>query len=193
MGKFSVQWINDPNDHGREMTSHTVMLRRGHSTHHGYPGMSCRELYIDQVYIVYRPTDQITVGEFVAPDNATYNWHTETDHLLVNTSPGFQYPLYSVGGDTADHVTTSYNPVSLASYSCALSVTPGGEGVEDYWCRTYRPIRDIPVATNLHDVNELRIKLMFPLLLDNTINQSLRQVPNYRILRVLCEFSTIDD
>lgn len=193
MGKFSIQWINDPTDHRRNMSQHTVMLRRGHSTHHGYPGMSCKELYLDQVYIVFRPVNQIGAGEFVAPDNNTYHFHVETDQLLVNTDPGFKYPLYSVGGDTADHVNTSYNPVSLASYSCAMTVTPNAEGTEDYWCRTYRPVRDMPIAANIHDVNQINIELLFPLLLGNGNNPSIRQVPNYRIMRVLCEFSTVDE
>lgn len=190
MGKFSIQWVNDATDHQRDMTRHTVMLRRGHTTHHGYPGLSCEELYLDQVYIVFRPTNQIGASEFVAPDSTNYNWHVETDQLLVNTDPGFKYPLYSVGGDTADHVTTAHNPVSLTAYSCALTVIPGGEGIEDYWCRTYRPIRDMPIAVNLHDVNQIQLELLFPLLLDNSIHPSLRQIPNYRILRVVCEFST---
>ena len=175
------------------MSSHAVMLRRGHTTIHGQPGLSCKELYLDQVYIVFRPTNQITANEFIAPDSSSYNWHVETDHLLVTTEPGFRYPLYSVGASTEDHQTTAYNPVSLASYSCALSVTPGTEGGDDYWCRTYRPIRDMPIAVDLHDTNEIRIQLLFPLILDNSINPTLRQIPDYRILRVLCEFSTKEE
>lgn len=193
MGKFSIQWVNDPSDHKRNMTRHTVMLRRGHTTHHGFAGMTCKELYLDQVYIVFRPTSQITANEFVAPDANTYNWHTETDQLLVSIDPGFKFPLYSVGSNTEDHVNTAYNPLAISSYSASLSVTPTPEGPEGYWCRTYRPIRDNPVAIHLKDISQLDIELLFPLLLDNSINPTLRQVPNYRILRVLCEFSTIDD
>lgn len=194
MGKFSIQWVNDPTDHQRTMTRHTVMLRRGHTTHHGIAGMTCRELYLDQVYIVFRPTSQITAGEFVAPDANDMNWHAETDQLLVNTDPGFKFPLYSVGGDTEDHIHTAHHPVTVSSYSAALAVTPTSEDpAEGYWCRTYRPIRDQPVAIHLKDVSQLDIELLFPLLLDNSVNPTLRQVPNYRILRVLCEFSTVDD
>lgn len=189
MGKFSVQWINDPTDHRRDMTQHTVMLRRGHATPQGYPGLSCKELYLDQVYILFRPSDQINPAEFVAPDSADFNWHVETDQLMVETNPGFHYPLYSVGGNTPDYIQTAHNPTSLCNYGCALTVTPGSQGEEDYWCRTYRPVRDVPLAVNLHDINQMEIRLCFPLLLGHVM----RQVPNYRILRVLCEFTTKDD
>lgn len=191
MGKFVVQWSNDTSDFKRPMSSHTVNLRQGHTTRHGHQGLDCEELYLDQVYIMFRPTNEIGANEYKAPDADTFDWHTETDQLLVRTNPGFQYPLYAVQGNTtSDHITSAHNPTLGLTFSQSLTVKdPGAKNVDDtYWCRTYRPVRDLPIATHVHNVGTLQIDLLFPVLLDAV--SSMQSVPDYRILRVICEFTT---
>lgn len=197
MGKFAIQWSNDTaNDYKQPMSSRRFMLRRTMRTPEAYQGLTCQDLFLDQVYIMFRPTPFIAQAEFVAPDSSSFDWHSETDNLLVRIHPGFEYPLHIVSGTTnPDHHQTSNNPDQALIYSAALSVKESGAKnlEEHYWCRTYRPIRDAPVASNLIDASEIQIDLLFPVLQDLlTSSNATRSVPDYRILRVLCEFSYTD-
>lgn len=193
MGKFSIQWSNDTTDYKQPMSSRRVMLRRNMRTHEAYQGLACRELYLDQVYIVFRPSNTITASEFVAPDAATFDWHSETDQLMVRIHPGFEYPFHNINGNTnPDHVVTSHNPDQVLAYSTTMCVKESGTKNTDdhYWCRTYRPVRDAPVSGPLLDTSELQIDLLFPILQNSSNNQ--KTIPNYRILSVLCDFTYND-
>ena len=82
------------------------------------------------------------------------------------------------------------DPNHSLTYSASLQVTPyTGLPEEDVWCRTYRPLRDIPVANDLVDCSELQLDLLWPLLQGDPINTVWWAVPDYRMLRVTCDFS----
>ena len=189
MGKFAVQWTNNATNN-RAMSTHHVDLTAVQRTHQGERGLSCKKLFLDQMYVMFRPTSDINAGEFVAPDTNQFNFRAETTQMLVRIDKGFQYPLLAVPATTSTAKTSGIKTNIPLTYSTAMTVTPEIDGNEDYWCRTYRPVRDLPVAINVENWGDLKIDLLFPVLIDNPIMQ---QVPDYRILRVLCEFSTTDD
>lgn len=180
--QFTVLWSND-NTHNRPMLQHSITLRDGCPS----GGLYCGSLFLDQVFVLFRPNGDIAAGELVAGDTANYNWRAETSQLLIKTKPGFSHVLYNVKPSAA--MSTGITPVRQILYSNAYALNQNMENVEDYWCRTYRPVRDTPVAIDLRNVSDLSIELIFPLLMDNPVLQTL---PNYRILSVMCEFSYQD-
>lgn len=176
---FSVMWSNNDQNWDRSMTEHALTLR---------DAISCSKLHLDQVHIIFRPSSDIPSTQFVPGDTSTLTWRAETSQLLVRTTPGERHHLYATSSDDTtsnDVMRQVHRPVT---YSAALTVTPDSEGAEDMWCRTYRPVRDLPVAHHLFNTTELRIELLFPLLMEDT-RTTLKQIPNYRIIKVLCEFS----
>ena len=160
------------------MTTHRINLY-GHD-------LKGTDLYIDQVHIIFRPSSEITV--FDAGDDATKPWRAESSQLLIRTTPGERHLLLATPSTYNTHEDTVRSPVAPITYSSALCVTPDAEGAEDMWCRTYRPVRDMPVARNVFSLTDLSIELIFPLLLEDS-RTTLKQIPNYRIIKVLCEFS----
>jgi hypothetical protein len=58
---------------------------------------------------------------------------------------------------------------------------------DTFWNRTFRPLREIPLAYDLHMVSELTIELLWPVLQGNDRMMSWR-VPDYRIENVICDF-----
>lgn len=109
---------------------------------------------------------------------------------MVRIRPGVEHLLYAVNADTASTDMFIKQPAQSLIYSSSMCLAPNVEGVEDYWQRTYRPVRDLPVSNNLNEVTEIDIQLLFPLLFTNTSGtMKYTQVPNYRILKVYCEFS----
>ena len=188
-----VMWNNDTTagQFNRNMSEHRIVLR-GENHHHTeqgtHTGLTCSELHLDQVFIVFRPTANITATEFTSGDSANINFRAETIQLLVRTQPGYSHVFYFVPGDTADHLVSAISPIRRLLYSNAYTVTPDMEGAEDYWCRTYRPVRDNPIAVDMNNISDLSIELIFPLLTNVAWNN---HVPNYRILTVMCEFSTV--
>lgn len=190
--QFSVMWSNNATK-TRPMTKHRITLR-GMNDPQGY-GFTARHLHLDQVHIIFRPNADIAGSEYVPGDSSSKTWRAETSHLFVRTLPGEQHPCFSSGtqdgiqGEASLTSTTAVRePTCSLVYSSALSLVPSVEGDEDYWCRTYRPVRDIPVANFVTNASELDIELMFPLLFNDTTTP-FTGVPNYRILKVLCEFS----
>lgn len=195
--QFSVLWSNNAS-HTRNMSRHRITLR-GMNDPQGY-GFTARNLHLDQVHIIFRPNADITPSEYTQGDSNTKTWRAETAHLFVRTMPGNQYPCFSTGTQdglsggevTGTHAstgtTTTREPCRSLVYSTALSLVPNVEGDEDYWCRTYRPVRDLPLASFVNNASELSIELLFPLLFNDTTSP-FTEVPNYRILKVLCEFS----
>lgn len=191
--KFSVMWNNTP-EYTRNMSSIRVTLRDplgdpldGHSR----GGITCDELFLDQVHIKFRPSDDITT--FAPGDAADLYWRTETMELYVATTPGQRFNLYAHRAQSMDvdhRDGTVAQPHRSLQYSSALFLSPaiGGDD-ENYWNRTYRPLRDIPVALDLHMVSEMTIDLLWPILQGDDRAVSTR-VPDYRILLVICDFST---
>lgn len=182
--QFSVMWNNNET-FTRPMSNHIVTLRDG-GGHHNIGGITAKSLHLDQVHVIFRPSDQIT--QFMNGDDATKNWRVETSQLLVRTNPGNQNILYNTDADPLTSSSVVRDPVRCLMYSSALALVPDTDGPEDYWCRTYRPVRDLPIAHYLTNVSELSIDLLFPLLFSDKTAPS-TFVPNYRILKVLCEFS----
>lgn len=186
--QFSLMWTNSPPKYDRHMTRRRFTLRGVDGGNH--QGITARHLHLDQVHVIFRPNGDIQTAEYTTGDDSTKTWRAETSHLLVRTMPGEQHLLFSTG--TQDGVPESSaairEPTRSLVYSSALSLVPDVDGNEDYWCRTYRPVRDIPVANCLIGVSEIDIELMFPLLFNDN-KAPFTDVPNYRILKVLCEFS----
>lgn len=176
--KFSVLWSNNAN-HNRRMTTHALTLREG---------LTCDRLHLDQVHIIFRPSASITTSEFIRGDSADLSWRAETSQLLIRTTPGERHTIYVTASSDDTFQSVVRSPHMSLTYSAALSVCPDAEGSEDLWCRTYRPVRDMPVAHHLYHSSELSIELLFPLLIEDERTQ-LQQIPDYRILKVLCEFS----
>lgn len=188
--QFSVIWTNNAT-YTRPMSRHGVTLRGVGIG--GMEGLTYNALHLDQVQIVFRPNTSITAPEYVAPDSENYTWRVETSQLFVRTRPGKQHVLISTGSNDR---TTPVGTVTSQSegrhsvvYSAALSLAPNVDGNEDYWVRTYRPVRDLPIAEHGCGESELDIELFFPLMLDDERALPFTAVPDYRILKVLCEFS----
>lgn len=160
------------------MTTHRINLN-GHDLH----GL---RLHLDQVHIIFRPSSDITV--FQNGDDSTLPWRAETSQLLVRTTPGERHLLLTTNSNHTTTEVTNKCPVLPTTYSSALSIVPDTEGAEDMWCRTYRPVRDMPVAHHFDQLTELSIELIFPLLLEDT-RTTIKQIPDYRIVKILCEFS----
>lgn len=181
-------WTNVSGTYHRNMCHQTITLRPN--------GLTGARLYCDAIQILFRPSQDIGLDEFWPGDDATKMWRVETSQLLLRTRPGFEHRFYAIGGDPGDvqqpvdvnNDVTVKQPTQCAVYSAALSLVPAVEGTEAYWQRTYRPIRDCPVAENLRGVTELDLQLMFPCLLASG-GDALHQVPPYRILQVYGEFS----
>lgn len=183
--KFALVWTNDSMTHNQPMSRRTCTLRDVGGR--GGP-LTCRELHLDHVQIVFRPNADIGALEFQSGDSALFTWRVETSELMIRTKPGQQHTLFTMGLNRANGPTSNREPNRSVVYSLALSLTPDVQGTEDYWARTYRPIRDLPIAVNLQNVSELDIELLFPLLFDDPL-APLAYVPDYRILKVYLEFS----
>lgn len=193
--KFSVMWQNNTT-FTRPMSKHTFRLRDL-----GVPLYQGVTVHVDQITIVFRPiagAGAIADDEYRPPDTKEYAWHTETDQLMLRCSPGVRYPMYV--GDDPTHPTPGTSPTTdvgqdrqpvqrVGTYSAALAVVPGNHiGDESYWVRTYRPVRDLPVVQNASELTEWFLELFFPFLQGDS-NALGTSVPDYRIHKVLCEFS----
>lgn len=192
--KFSVMWQNNTT-FNRPMSKHTFRLRDLGLPH--YDGVT---VHVDQITIVFRPiagAGAIGDAEYRPPDSKEYAWHTETDQLMLRCSPGVRYPMY-VGDDPALETSNVYASDEgrdrqavqrVCTYSAALAVVPGNHiGDESYWVRTYRPVRDLPVVQDTSHLSEWSLELFFPFLQGDSSALG-TSVPDYRIHKVLCEFS----
>lgn len=186
--KFSVMWQNNDTHTRPGMSQHTFRLRDL-----GVPLYDGVTVHVDQIMIIFRPTEgkgAIGADEYQAPDTKEYTWHTETDHLMLRCSPGQRYPLYVGDDPTTSHSSDmDQDPVQRpVTFSAALAATPNSVGDESFWVRTYRPIRDLPVVQDTSNLTEWQLELFFPLLLGDS-RMIRTTVPDYRILKVLCDFS----
>lgn len=147
------------------------------------------EVHLDHVHIQFRPSSNIGSSEFILGDSSSLAWRAETMQLMIRTTPGERHVMYAEGN--ADPVTGTDVKTTqrTATFSSSLSLTPDVEGTEDYWARSYRPGRDLPVLRQFEgDLSEFTVELVWPLLLADT-STAASYVPDYRIYKVYCEFS----
>lgn len=188
-GKFSLQWVNT-SDKKRPMCSVRFSLRDALSEH-GEGGLTCRQLFLDQVHIHFRPSDAIATEEYMPGDKKDLEWVTETLQLYVRLSPGARHTLYTSGVPLIEvDPSTVPHPQRSLVYSTALSAAhaTSADG-DDSFCRTYRPVRDLPVLEYASRLSDLQVDLLWPLLQGNPTGTAWWSVPDYRINRVICEFS----
>ena len=187
--KFSVMWANN-NTHTRpNMSSFQATLRDASAGGSGDGGVRGRAVHLDQVHVQFRPTTNIT--QFQTGDSSAYDWRAETQSLCVRTTPGERHTLYTQSAQANTTQTTVQHPHRCLTYGAALHSVPQMAGDQDLWCRTYRPLRDLPVIEGdalLCGLSELQIDLLWPLLQDDA-RTAASYVPDYRIVRVLCDFS----
>lgn len=189
--RFSLMWVNDSTTHQRPMSSCRMTLRDAGGDAQGQSpgGLTCGALYLDQVHIQFRPSEEIAAGEFQPGDSADKSWRAETMELYVRTSPGRRSVCYVLGAqDPVQDAHGSVRPHVSLVYTAALHLVPDVGGSEGLSCRSYRPLRDLPIATNLQNVSELTVDLLWPLLQADP-RTATWYVPNYRILRVVCDFT----
>ena len=184
--KFSIMWANNA-AMNRPMSRHTFRLRDL-----GHIFLTKKDaVHLDHVYILFTPLNNLTNAQFIPPDSRDLTLRGETMQLMVRTTPGVRHMFFTERSD--DKVMGEFDQVDVTTkattYSSSLSITPDVEGTEDYWCRTYRPIRDLPVIQDYEgDLTQLTIEFIWPIMLSNhrTVFQ---QIPDYRIYQVIVEFS----
>lgn len=188
-----MMWVNDPNTYKRPMSSCRMTLRDAGGDAFGQQdgGLTCSALYLDQVHIQFRPSENITTTEFVDGDTKDKSWRAETLELYVRTSPGRRSVCYTQGATNpipSDASGTITRPRVSLVYTAPFFHVPDVGGSEALHCRTYRPLRDLPIATYLQNVSELTVDLLWPLLQADP-RAAKWYVPDYRILRVVCDFT----
>lgn len=188
--RFSLQWVNDPTTHLRPMSSCRVTLRDagGDAVGQSTGGLTCGALYLDQVIVELRPVADIGPTEYQDGDDSARDWWGPTAELYVRTSPGRRSVCYTLGAD--EHIQSVdgvVQPRAQLVYTAALSVV--ADGSVNAHQRTFRPLRDLPVATQLQNVSEITVDLLWPLLQADRTHHPTWYVPNYRIARVLCDFT----
>lgn len=189
-GKFSLQWVNSP-EYKRPMNMARFNLRDALATHRD-AGLTCGKLFLDQVHVQFRPSVEIQSTEYRVGDREALDWINETLQLYVRLTPGVRHVLYtsaSHDGGEADPNTVTHPERSIV-YTSALSAShaTSGDG-DDAYCKTYRPIRDLPVLEGASQVSEIQVDLLWPLLQGDPSRVAWWSVPDYRIIRVICEFS----
>lgn len=190
--RFSLQWINDPTTHQRPMSTCRVTLRDagGDAIGQSSGGLTCGALYLDQVLVEFRPTADIALSEYQDGDSASRDWMGPTTELYVRTSPGRRSVGYVLGAnDAVQSPDGTVQPRASLVYTAALSLVPDTGSGNATLQRVYRPLRDLPVATHLFNVSELSVDLLWPLLQSDRTHHPTWYVPNYRIAKVLCDFT----
>lgn len=176
-GRFVLMWANDPAYSKTDMVKHTSVIRELGAQ--GLHGLTCRQLYVDQVTIVFRNANKIPSVQFWPGDSAAYALDVETQNLQLVLRPGLIHPVYvdqkSVRLDQQHYV-----------YSSSLALHNNATVVDGYTMKVYRPIRDVPVATQYHNVGQLELELVFPILRMGGI---FAQIPDNRVAYVIVEFA----
>ena len=188
--RFSLQWVNDPTTHQRPMSTCRVTLRDagGDAIGQSPGGLTCAALYLDQVIVELRPVADIAPTEYQNGDSQDRDWWGPTTELYVRTSPGRRCVGYVLGANDAIQSTDgTVQPRASLVYTTPLTVVADGGATTHQ--RIYRPLRDLPIATHLHNVSELTVDLLWPLLQADRTHRPTWYVPNYRIARVLCDFT----
>lgn len=187
-GKFSLQWTNTGASRNKSMNSVRFNIR---DVQGNAGGLTCDALHVDQVHIWFTPSNDTSLTSlFQTGDDANKQWRAEAQSLHVRLTPGERFSLHTrptSAAVTEDDMVTY--PVAHQTYSASLCYTPGtGADAVDYWCRNYRPTRDLPAAVGLMGVSELQVDLLWPLLQGDS-SVGFTSIPNYRISRVLVDFS----
>lgn len=167
-GKFSFLWSNRP-DGTDKMLNKVLRLPAG--------TLTCKQLFIDRVTVVMKPTEAIL--RFDPPDHPNATWRAETFNMLVrlNGAAGQNNPLYVF----RQGASTQQYPSQISNYGQSFVIDSDVEGDHDRWCLMYKPIRDHPIALDVNQMAEFDINIFFPL---HGMN-----LPDYRIDSVLMEFS----
>ena len=188
-GKFSLQWINSGTSRNRPMNSVRFNIRDVQGLGEG---LTCEALHVDQLHIIFVPSNSPALtGLFRSGDGINVRWRAEAQLVNVRLTPGERYVLATRGTTAPSTVndTTVVAPQLSAAYSASFCNTPyTGAPQEEFWCRSYRPVRDLPAARHLQGVSQLQIDLLWPLLQGNpeAIHWA---IPDYRIDRVVVDFS----
>lgn len=197
--RFSVMWMNHPVTWDREMSKHTFPIRDWLPVSRENPYESW-DIYLDQVHIILNPVDTLKEADadpanpftYVTGDSDAYDFRVETYQLLVGFDPnGERHRMYTesaVDPNVSEQVDNVIVPVVYSSSMTLHTAVDAGDKNN----RIYRPVRpDQPIAQNVasyHFASPLSVELMWPILYANQ-SGILSYVPNYRILRVLCDFS----
>lgn len=167
-GKFAFSWSNNANGDAK-MQSKTLRLPSG--------TLTCKELFVDRISMVMKPNAAIL--RFDSPDHPNATWKAETQLLYLRLAGNStaQHPVY-VYRDGAD--TQNY-PSQMSNYSQSFTIESDVQGDQDYWATAYKPIRDYPIATDVNQMSEIDLTILFPMFGMN--------LPDYRVDTVLIEFS----
>ena len=155
-------------------------------------GLTCEALHVDQVHIIFVPSNSPALtGLFRSGDGTNVRWRAEAQLVNIRLDPGERYTLATraTNAPRTSSDTTVVGAQQSTTYSASLANTPyTGAPQEEFWCRSYRPVRDLPAARHLQGVSELQIDLLWPLLQGNP-DAIHWEIPDYRIDRVVVDFS----
>ena len=179
--RFTLMWANDADFTKDNMLRHTAVLRGvGES---GLHGLTCRNLYVDQITVVYRDPSAIDPGQFIPHDSASFTWNLETQVLHLGVSPGLSQNAWTVKPNHPENVQHAYQFSN--SYT---QHNTGQMTLEGYYVKVYRPTRDVPVAVNLQGVGNLSFHLLFPLIFLSPTFPYV-DMPDYRVQYVIVELA----
>lgn len=179
--RFTLMWANDTGFTKTNMLRHTSVLRGlGEG---GLYGLTCRNLYVDQITVVYRDATNIPSGQFVTGDGSAYTWNLETQLLHLSVSPGLVQNAWTTKPENPDTVQHAYTYSGTYTQHNTGQVT-----LEGYYVKVYRPTRDLPVAVNLQNVGNLGFHLIFPMIFLSPTFPYV-DMPDYRVQYVLLELS----
>jgi hypothetical protein len=192
-------WMNHPVTWDREMSKHTFPVRDWLPASRDNPYESW-DIYLDQVHLILNPLEELIAADadpanpfvYTAGDSALYDFRVETYQLLVRFDPnGERHVMYTESVEDPNTSERVDNVITPVVYSSSMTLQTAVDAGEKY-NRIYRPVRpDQPIAQNVasyHFGSPLSVELLFPILFANETG-ILSYVPNYRILRVLCDFS----
>ena len=167
-GKFSFLWSNSP-DGSEKMLNKVLRLPAG--------TLTCKQLFVDRITIVQKPTEAIL--KFDSPDHPNATWRAETYNLFIrlNGTEGLNHPVYVFRAGAS----TQQYPSQISNYGQSFIIDSDVEGDHDRWCVMYKPVRDQPIAVNLKQTESFDISMFFPL---HGMN-----MPDYRVDSMLVEFS----
>jgi len=196
--RFSVMWMNHPHTWDRAMSQHTFPIRDWLPASRENP-YETWDIYLDQVHIILNPVEELILADadplnpftYVTGDSAIYDFRVETYQLLVRFDPnGERHLLYTEGATDPNASQQVGSVLTPLVYSSSLTLQNVDAG--DKYNRVYRPVRpEVPIAQNVapyHFSSPLSVQFLWPILMSNE-NGILSFVPDYRILRVLCDFS----
>jgi hypothetical protein len=196
--RFSVMWMNIPHaPWNRTMSQHSFPIRDLLPLARDHP-LETWDVYLDQVHLILNPPNivnaainDLTLPALASGDALNLDFRSETYQLMVRFEPnGERNVLYTEAAldpNRTDRVASMIVPLV---YSSSLFLTPSVDSGDQY-NRVYRPIRDLPIAQNLSasfNSGPLTVELLWPILVANSPG-ILQAIPNYRILRVICDFS----